>query len=67
MGEFTQLELKLIYLAVYELAITDNKSKLDSDWLSVQNLTDDEIDDLTITIRNKLKRIIKDTADDFTV
>lgn len=67
MGEFTQLELKLIYLAVYELAITDNKSKLDSDWLSVQKLTDDEIDDLTITIRNKLKRIIKDTADDFTV
>lgn len=49
MGEFTQLELKLIYLAVYELAITDNKSKLDSDWLSVQKLTDDEIDDLTIT------------------
>lgn len=67
MDKFTQLELKLIYLAVYELAITDNKNKLDSDWLSVQKLSDDEIDELTITIRNKLKRIIKDTADDFIV
>lgn len=67
MGDFTQLELKLIYLAVYELAITDSKNKLDSDWLSVQKLWDDEIDELTITIRNKLSRIIKDTADDFTV
>ena len=66
MREFTQLELKLIYLAVYGLAITDNKNKLDSDWLSVQKLSDDEIDELTVTIRNKLKRIIKDTADDFT-
>lgn len=66
MREFTQLELKIIYLAVYELAITDNKNKMDSDYLSVQKLTDDELDELTITIRNKLKRIIKDTADDFT-
>jgi len=66
MREFTQLELKIIYLAVYELAITDNKNKMDSDYLSVQKLTDDELDGLTITIRNKLKRIIKDTADDFT-
>lgn len=65
MREFTQLELKIIYLAVYELAITDNKNKMDSDHLSVQKLTDDELDELTITIRNKLKRIIKDTADDF--
>ncbi|WP_201538692.1 hypothetical protein [Psychrobacter sanguinis] len=65
MREFTQLELKIIYLAVYELAITDNKNKMDSDYLSVQKLTDDELDELTITIRNKLKRIIKDTADDF--
>lgn len=64
MREFTQLELKIIYLAVYELAITDNKNKMDSDYLSVQKLTDDELDELTITIRNKLKRIIKDTADD---
>lgn len=67
MGDFTQLELKLIYLAVYELAITDSKNKLDSDWLSVQKLSDDEIDELTITIRNKLSHIIKDTVDDFTV
>ena len=65
MREFIQLELKIIYLAVYELAITDNKNKMDSDYLSVQKLTDDELDELTITIRNKLKRIIKDTADDF--
>lgn len=65
MREFTQLELKIIYLAVYELAITDNKNKMDSDYLSVQKLTDDALDELTITIRNKLKRIIKDTADDF--
>lgn len=65
MREFTQLELKIIYLAVYELAITDNKNKMDSDYLSVQKLTDDELDELTITIRNKLKRIIKDMADDF--
>jgi len=65
MREFTQLELKIIYLAVYELAITDNKNKMDSDYLSVQKLTDDELDELTITIRNKLERIIKDTADDF--
>lgn len=65
MREFTQLELKIIYLAVYELAITDNKNKMDSDYLSVQKLTDDELDELTITIRNKLKRITKDTADDF--
>lgn len=65
MREFTQLELKIIYLAVYELAITDNKNKMDSDYLSVQKLTDDELDEFTITIRNKLKRIIKDTADDF--
>lgn len=65
MREFTQLELKIIYLAVYELVITDNKNKMDSDYLSVQKLTDDELDELTITIRNKLERIIKDTADDF--
>ena len=67
MGDFTQLELKLMFLAVYELAITDNKNKLDSDYHSIQKLTDDEIDDLTITIRNKLGRLIKDTPEDFIV
>ena len=65
MGDFTQLELKLIFLAVYELAITDSKNKMDSDYHSIQKLTDDEIDDLTISIRNKLGRLIKDSPDDF--
>ena len=58
MNDFTKTELELIFHAVYEFAISDDKHINDSDFKDLQALTDDEIDDITIAIRNKIKRII---------
>lgn len=54
--QFNENELKFIQECIYQVAI--NQENLLSDFAKVNKMTDDEIDNLSISLRSKIDLII---------